>query len=89
MSPRCSSPQLLKGLVYMLLQNPLHSLDELHFFVQLLLHGISDELVPSPSVPQRQAFLTDLQGNGGGSQHLFGLLLRLTQNIARLHIYIV
>lgn len=86
-SLRCSSPQLLKGLVYMLLQNPLHSLDELHFFVQLLLHGISDKLVPSPTVPQRQAFPTDLQGNSGGSQRLFSLLLRLAQNTARLHMY--
>lgn len=73
-------PQLLEGLVYVLLQNLLHSFNQLHFFPQLLVDGVSDELVPSPSVTQRQAFTADLQGNGSRSERLLGLLLRLSQH---------
>lgn len=77
-APHCPSPQVLEGLVHVLLQNLLHSLDELHLLPQLLLHRVGDKLVSSPSISQRQAFLTDLQGNGGVSQRLLGVLLGLT-----------
>lgn len=73
------SPQQLEGLVHVLLQVPLHSLDELHLLLQLLLHGVSDQLVSSPAVSQRQALLTDLQGGCGGGQRLLRLLLGLTR----------
>lgn len=86
-TPQCFLPQLLKGLVYMLLQNLLHSFNQPHFFFQLLVYGVDDKLVPSPSVPQCQAFTTDLQGNGSRSQGLLGLLLRLSQHTSRSHRY--
>lgn len=73
----CSLPQLLEGLVYVLLQNLLHALNQRHLFIQLLVGGVHDELVPSPAVPQCQAFSADPQGNGGRSQGLLRLLLRL------------
>lgn len=91
-----SIPQLLEGFVNMLLQNLLHSFSQLHFFFQLLIYRVNDELVPSPSIPQCQAFVTDLQGNGGHSQSLLSLLLRLiityiqvTQYGSYLHISVV
>ncbi len=83
-TPQHPLPQLLEGLVCMLLQNLLHSFNQRHFFFQLLVYGVSDKLVPSPSVPQCQAFTTDLQGNVSRSQGLLGLLFRLSQHTSGL-----
>lgn len=75
------SPQVLEGLVHVPLQISLHSLDELHLLLQLLLHGVGDQLVSSTSVSQRQALLTDLQGDSGGGQRLLRLLLGLSRQV--------
>ena len=73
----CFLPQLLEGLFYVLLQNLLHPLNQRHLFLQLLVGGVHDQLVPSPAVPQCQAFSADLQGDGGRSQGLLRLLFSL------------
>lgn len=59
-SSSCPLPQLLKGFVNVLLQDLLHFFNQLHFPFQLLVYGVNDELVPSPSIPQGQAFTADL-----------------------------
>lgn len=53
-------PKLFKGLVDVLLQNLLHSLDQLHFFLQLLVHRVDDQLQTLSSLPQRQTLFADL-----------------------------
>lgn len=71
------SPQLLKGLIDVLLQSPLHSLNQLHLLLQLLLHRVGDQFVPTPPLSQHQALGADLQGGGGGGKGLLSQLFGL------------
>lgn len=71
-------PKLLKGLFNVMLQGSLHPFNELHFLLQLLVHGVGDQLVSSPPLPQGQAFGGDLQRNCSRCQGLLSLLFELT-----------
>lgn len=86
-TPQCLLPQLFEGFVYVLLQNLLHSFNQLHFFLHLLLHRVSNQLIPTPSLPQCQTLGTDLQRNDSCSQCLLCLLFRLSQHTPRLRLF--
>lgn len=75
---------MLEGLVYELLQSLLHSFDQSHLCLQLLIGRVQDELVASTSLSQSQAFVTDLQRNDRRVQCLLHLLLTLSQHTQKI-----
>lgn len=64
----------------MLLQKLLHPLHQLRLLLQLLVHGVGDQLRPPTTLPQRHALGVDLQRTDGGSQGLLRLLFGLSRD---------